>query len=271
MSHILDASQSPAKKARTELPTLTVSSPGGKNADVNAYIINEMSTTMTKAKLIFVKYDGGLFIGGTALFEFLNSLNDKVGTFFCIAKQLKIPKDVFTRPDGEKYPYSMNGWKLNGVNEGMAFCAAVLFCHVVLLTNCMILTNEGLIQALEKTFMENVPLDFKDVTMDIGFRAIDDGKLMLEKCMSVIIEKKLVEDIDFLKSFAEFRLCCTANIALEDYQAKYDAIKDTESYKAMLEAHTKTHAGRETTYFTPFLPCTTTLFEYFFALLPKEE
>ena len=271
MAHLLAASPRPAKKPRTGLPTLTVSSPGGKNADVNAYLIKEMSTTMTKAKLIMVKYDGGLFIGGTALFEFLNSLDDKVGTFSCIAKQIKIPKDVFTRPDGEKYPYPMSGWMLNCVDEAMVFCAAVFFCHVVLLTNCMILTNEGLIPALEKTFMENVPVDFKNVKKDIGFRAIDDGKLMLEKCMSVIIEKKLVEGIDFLKSFAEFRLCCTANIALEDYQAKYDAIKDTESYKAMLKPHTKMHSGKETTYFTPFLPCTTTLFEYFFALLPKVE
>lgn len=282
MANLFSSPPSPPakKKARVDgddapgLPSVKMSSPGGPNADANAYYIKAMSVTMNKSKLIGVLVEGEegkkLFLGGTAFHELTRWLADVNNTLFCVANKVTIPKDTFIRPDGKPYPYPMSGYMFNDMSNGMVYCFAVFISQAVLLTNCMVLTNPGLFSAIEKTFLEQTDPDFKGVTQHIGFRALEDGKKMLEFCMGKIIENNLVKDVPFLKLFAEFRLSSTANLELEMYQAKYFAIRDHEIYKAMYAEHTRTYHGVDKIVFKPFIPCNKTLFEFFFALLPKE-
>ena len=51
----------------------------------------------------------------------------------------------------------------------------------------MLLTNPGLLPAVDKCFMDSIDADFSGVSTDIGFRDLDDGKRMLERCMSVLM------------------------------------------------------------------------------------
>lgn len=273
MAGLFPGPPSPKKQCtRSDLPSLTLSPSGRENADGAVFNIKAPTVTNNKAKLIAVLVPGqGLFVGGTAFYELTQWLKDVVSTLFMIAKKYKVDPNIFTRPNGTKYPYAMNGYLLNDLSTGMVWCFAVWVCQAVLLTDCMLLTNDGLLPAIEAVFLDRKDPDFKGVGTNIDFRALKDGERMLEFCIKKIIECKMVKDenIAFLNLFGDFRISSTANVDLKDYQAKYDAIKDHPIYKTMNEELKKKYNNKETVYFTPFFPCETTLFEFFFALLPK--